>query len=326
MRYYSVLGSDPIFFISWALLALTPSLGTLPGSAWSLCHMLLNNTQGFIWTWSTSSTKQFHLWQPPAWGSTPGPRQCLCWRMRATADPSEEGDFSSGCLTLHRQILRIKEDFFPSGVILPQPSFQSHYEICEGLINLWTLLLHWKKVSVFKISPSLVLVAKNHLHLTEILYLKWMEFVIRPSHTTFAVSQYIFAVIRLPLLSFTRPPQQAVALFFSFYSMETRKYHPCKLLDFPVMFHNPRSFWKQEKLLTSMPSTWWKQVQLKFTPHHTWWLVQDTQRRHHLGNTLNLYHFHLFLLAPDKAGWEWGQEAAAETKQWGHCKGEWHTL
>lgn len=26
------------------------------------------------------------------------------------------------------------------------------------------------------------------------------------------------------------------------------------------------------------------------------------------------FHFHLFLLAPDKASWEWGQEAVEETK------------
>jgi len=38
----------PNLFISWALLALAPSLGTLPGPVWSFCHMLVNNIQGLF--------------------------------------------------------------------------------------------------------------------------------------------------------------------------------------------------------------------------------------------------------------------------------------
>lgn len=64
----------PNLFIFWALLALTTSLGTLPGSVWSFCHMLVNNIQSFIWTWSTClgkvvpSVTTSCLWEH-SWGS-----------------------------------------------------------------------------------------------------------------------------------------------------------------------------------------------------------------------------------------------------------------
>lgn len=116
------LAQTQSFFIFWVLLALTTSLRTLLGSVWSFCHMLVNNIQGFTWIWSTClgkvvpSVTTSCMWEH-SWGQAVPvlEDENHCW--------SEKGDFSSGCSTLHRQILRIKEYFFPSGVIFPQPSF-----------------------------------------------------------------------------------------------------------------------------------------------------------------------------------------------------------
>lgn len=158
----------PNLFISWALLALTTSLGTLPGSVWSFCHMLVNNIQGFTFESDPhASAKWFHLWQAPVSVSDPQGWAVLMSQDANCSCYSEPGDFSSWCLSLHRQIPRTKAYLFPNGTVFPQPPIQLVYSTCGGLINLWTLLLYWKKVSVFrKISSSLVLFAEKHLHLT----------------------------------------------------------------------------------------------------------------------------------------------------------------
>lgn len=170
MRYYSVLGSDPIFFIFWALLALT-SLGTLPGSVWLFCHMLVNNIHGFIWIWSTCLCKVVPsvttscLWEC-SWGQAVPVQEGEnhCW--------SEQGDFSPGCWPSTGKSSELRNISFPVGLYSCSHHFSQIVKYMEGLINLGTLLFQWKKVSVFRISPSLVLFAKNHLYLTENLYLK----------------------------------------------------------------------------------------------------------------------------------------------------------
>lgn len=124
----------PNLFISWALLALTTSLGTLPRSVWSFRHMLVNNIQGFIWTWSTCLSKVI----PSVTTS------CICERSLGTGSPciqgckplqncSVQGDFSSGADKPMGSVSPLEEGFCFSGG---------------------------------KISSSLVLLAKKRLHFT----------------------------------------------------------------------------------------------------------------------------------------------------------------
>lgn len=104
----------PNLFISRALLALAPSLGTLPGPVWSFCHMLVNNIQGLFEPDPHASAKWFHLWQPPASARAP-------WGQAISA--SEDANC---CKTVLRRTISV-----------------------QGLINQWAMFLYWK-VSVFK--------------------------------------------------------------------------------------------------------------------------------------------------------------------------------
>lgn len=96
--------------------------------------------------------------------------------------------------------------------------------------------------------------------------------------------------------------------------METRKYHPCKLLDFSVMFRNPRTILEAREAAKIHGINLMETGAFKiYTLSHMIACSRHVEKKPFRKHT-KPFHFHLFLLAPDKAGWEWGQEVVAETK------------